>query len=83
MPGRFLKKPVAEMHNAVRAIYEPFTVEEINRKIVEMLRPSGMTTPVDIVFQSIDGLHKAIPNNRGDWYSPVIIPPQEETNFAI
>ena len=63
-----LKKPVAEMHNAVRAIYEPFTVEEINRKIVEMLRPSGMTTPVDIVFQSIDGLHKAIPNNRGDWY---------------
>ena len=46
----------------------PFTVEEINAKVVEMLRPSGMKTPVEIVFQSIEGLHKAIPEHRGDWY---------------
>ena len=57
-----------DMENAVRAVYEPFTVEEINRKIVEMLTPEGMTTPVEIVFQSIEGLHTAIPNHRGDWY---------------
>ena len=54
--------------NHVRAIYAPFTVEEINRKIVEMLRPDGMQTPVELVFQSIEGLHKACPDHPGDWY---------------
>ena len=63
-----LKKPKTEMVNCVRDIYKPFTVEEINRKIIEMLRPEGMTTPVEIVFQSIEGLHEAIPNHKGDWY---------------
>lgn len=63
-----LQKSKEDMENAVRSVYEPFTVEEINRKIVEMLTPEGMTTPVEIVFQSIEGLHTAIPNHRGDWY---------------
>ena len=63
-----LQNSKEDMENAVRAVYEPFTVEEINRKIVEMLTPEGMTTPVEIVFQSIEGLHTAIPNHRGDWY---------------
>ena len=54
--------------NHVRNIYEPFTVEEINAKIVEMLRPEGMQTPVELVFQSIEGLHHACPNHPGDWY---------------
>lgn len=63
-----LKRPVSEMHNRVRDIYAPFTVEEINRKIVEMLKPDDMDTPVEIVYQSLDGLHSAIPENRGDWY---------------
>ena len=63
-----LKKPKTEMGNCVRDIYKPFTVEEINRKIIEMLRPEGMTTPVEIVFQSIEGLHEAIPHHKGDWY---------------
>ena len=63
-----LKKPKTEMVNCVRDIYKPFTVEEINRKIIEMLRPEGMTTPVEIVFQSIEGLHEAIPHHKGDWY---------------
>ena len=63
-----LQKSKEDMENAVRAVYEPFPVEEINRKIVEMLTPEGMTTPVEIVFQSIEGLHTAIPNHRGDWY---------------
>lgn len=57
-----------EMHNAVREIYKPFVVEEINAKIVEMLRPEGVQTPIQLVFQSIDGLRTAIPNHRGDWY---------------
>ena len=54
--------------NHVRAIYAPFNVEEINRKIVEMLRPDGMQAPVELVFQSIEGLHRACPNHPGDWY---------------
>ncbi len=54
--------------NHVQAIYAPFTVEEINNKIVEMLRPEGMGSPVELVFQSIEGLHEACPNHPGDWY---------------
>jgi len=54
--------------NHVRNIYAPFTVEDINRKIVEMLRPEGMQAPVELVFQSIEGLHQACPNHPGDWY---------------
>lgn len=54
--------------NHVRKIYEPFTVEEINGKIVEMLRPEGMQAPIELVFQRIEGLHKACPNHLGDWY---------------
>ena len=61
-----VEKPASENH--VRAIYAPFTVEEINRKIVEMLRPEGMRSPVDLVFQSIEGLHEACPRHPGDWY---------------
>ena len=54
--------------NHVRAIYAPFTVDEINSKMVEMLRPEGMQTPIEIVFQSIEGLHEACPHHPGDWY---------------
>ena len=36
--------------------------------MVEMLRPAGVATPIELVFQSIEGLHKAIPDHKGDWY---------------
>ena len=58
--------PLAANH--VRRIYACSPPEDINRKIVEMLRPEGMLTPVELVFQSIEGLHKACPNHPGDWY---------------
>lgn len=54
--------------NHVKDIYSPFTIEEINRKMVEMLRPEKMLTPVELVFQSIGGLHRACPHHPGDWY---------------
>ena len=54
--------------NHVRKIYAPFSVEEINRKIVEMLRPENMHTPIELVFQSIEGLRQACPHHTGDWY---------------
>jgi amidophosphoribosyltransferase len=60
--------PKGEGRNHVRALYEPFTIEEINEKIVEMLCPEGMQAPIELVFQSIEGLHEACPNHPGDWY---------------
>ena len=54
--------------NHVRDIYAPFTVHEINNRIVEMLRPKGMQAPVELVYQSIVGLHEACPRHAGDWY---------------
>lgn len=63
-----LKKPLAEMQNPVRELYEPFTAEELNQKMIEILRPAGVTTPIEIVYQSLEGLHQAIPNHPGDWY---------------
>ena len=61
-----LSAPMAANH--VRAIYAPFCVDEINRKIVAMLRPEGMQAPIELVYQSIEGLHEACPNHPGDWY---------------
>ncbi len=58
--------PMAENH--VRDIYASFTVEEINKKIVEMLRPEGMQSPIELVYQSIEGLHEACQHHPGDWY---------------
>ncbi len=63
-----LQKPKEEQTNPVRAIYKPFTTEDINNKIVEMLRPEGMTTPIQLVYQSLEGLQEAIPDHKGDWY---------------
>ena len=63
-----LRKPKEQMRCVVQDLYHPFTVEELNAKMVEMLRPAGITTPIEIVYQSIEGLHKAIPDHKGDWY---------------
>ena len=63
-----LLKPKEMMRNCVRDVYKPFSIDEINKKIVEMLRPEELETPVELVYQSIDGLHEAIPDHKGDWY---------------
>lgn len=63
-----LKKPVKEQSNLVKKIYEPFTSDEISEKISSMLRSDGINAEISIVFQSIEGLHKACPDNFGDWY---------------
>ena len=54
--------------NHVKRLYEPFTDEEISKKIVELLIPEGMTAPVEIIFQKIEALHRACQKNKGDWY---------------
>ena len=61
-------RPDAEQANCVKAIYEPFTDREISAKIAEMLTPADVDAEVEIIYQDIEGLHKAIPDHPGDWY---------------
>ena len=61
-------KPKEQIVNYVKEIYAPFTDEEISKEIALELTPEGMTMPLEIVYQSLDNLHKAIPNHSGDWY---------------
>ena len=63
-----IQKPVDEMKNLVREIYKPFTTEEISAKISSMLKSDDIKSEVEIVFQSIEGLHEACPGHLGDWY---------------
>lgn len=60
--------PKTEIRNYVKEIYAPFTAEQISAKISEMLTPKGINADVQIIYQTIEGLHKAIPNHKGDWY---------------
>lgn len=60
--------PKEEIVNYVTEIYAPFTQDEISVKIAEMLTPAEVTCPVELVYQTIEGLHEACPNHSGDWY---------------
>jgi len=57
-----------EIKNYVKDIYEPFTAVEISNKISELLKPKNMNAEVQIIYQTIEGLHAAIPEHKGDWY---------------
>lgn len=54
--------------NVAKQLYKQFTTEEISAKIAQLITPAGLDIPVDVIFQSIEDLHKSCPNNRGDWY---------------
>jgi amidophosphoribosyltransferase len=60
--------PKEEIVNYVKEVYKPFTEEEVSAKIAEMLKPADIDADVEIVYQTVDNLHKACPNDRGDWY---------------
>ena len=60
--------PKEEIHNYVCELYEPFSVEEINAKMIELLRPTEVKTEIHLVYLSLEGLHKACPTSPGDWY---------------
>ena len=57
-----------EIVNYVKEIYSPFKAEEISAKIAEMLKTKDIKADVEVIYQSIEGLHKACPDNLGDWY---------------
>jgi amidophosphoribosyltransferase len=54
--------------NHVKRIYDQFTDDEISKKIAELLRPTDINAEVEIIYQTIDGLHAACPDHKGDWY---------------
>lgn len=60
--------PKEEIRNYVKEIYAPFSDEEISAKIVEMVTPPDVRAEVRIVYQTIEGMHEAIPGHPGDWY---------------
>jgi amidophosphoribosyltransferase len=65
-----LKKPKEQMRNAVKAIYAPFSDEEISHKVAQLVYPENTTWKgeVDVIFQTISGLHTALGDEFGDWY---------------
>ena len=63
-----IQKPKEEQTNLVKKIYEPFTEEEISKKIAEIVKPAELKSDLEIIYQSIEGLHKSCPNHLGDWY---------------
>ncbi|MBD5239439.1 MAG: amidophosphoribosyltransferase [Bacteroidales bacterium] len=64
--AKCLERPDEE--NWVKAIYAPFTDEEISAKIARMLTPPDVHCPVEIIYQTLEGLRSAVPDHRGDWY---------------
>ncbi|MEK9608048.1 MAG: amidophosphoribosyltransferase, partial [Flavobacteriaceae bacterium] len=60
--------PLESIENHVKALYQPFTNEQISAKIAKILRGDMIKAEVEIIFQTIEGLHKACPKNLGDWY---------------
>ena len=65
-----IQKPLedAQIYNAVKDIYEPFTNEQISDKIAEMLKTEDIKAEIEVVFQTVENLHVACPNHLGDWY---------------
>ncbi|MBP8851068.1 MAG: amidophosphoribosyltransferase [Breznakibacter sp.] len=66
--------PKEEIVNYVTEIYKPFTDEQISAQIAKMLTPKNIDAEIEIVFQTVENLHKACPNDNGDWYFTGIYP---------
>jgi len=63
-----IKKPVNEIRNLVKDIYRPFKESEISDKISELLKEPGVNAEIKVVYQTVEGLHRACPEHKGDWY---------------
>jgi amidophosphoribosyltransferase len=61
-------RPVHELTNVVQGLYEQFDYEQVSDKIGEILKPEDIKPEVKIIYQTLEGLHKAIPKHNGDWY---------------
>jgi amidophosphoribosyltransferase len=65
-----LLKPPGEMRNIVKGLYEPFTDEELSARISQMVKPTGISWngEVRVIYQTVEGLHRALGSEVGDWY---------------
>jgi amidophosphoribosyltransferase len=63
-----LEKPKEEQVNMVKEIYSSFNDEEISKKIASLIKPKDLKADFELIYQTIDGLHTACPDNAGDWY---------------
>ena len=63
-----LKRPVKEMQNKVKTVYKDFSNDQISQKISEILKEDGINSEINVIFQTVENLHKACPKNLGDWY---------------
>jgi amidophosphoribosyltransferase len=60
--------PKEEMKNYLKELYDLFTADEISAKISQIVTPTDITAEVEVIYQSIENLHEACPNHKGDWY---------------
>lgn len=60
--------PKEQVKNEVKRLYEQFSYEEISKKVAKIITPADIKPKVEVIFQTIDGLHEACPSNNGDWY---------------
>jgi amidophosphoribosyltransferase len=63
-----LTLPKEEQVNVVKEIYEPFTAEEISKRISQLIKPADLSCELEIIYQTIEGLHQSCPDHLGDWY---------------
>ena len=63
-----LNSPKKKVKNEVKALYDLFPYEKISQKIAEIVTPKDIKPKVEVIYQTLEGLHKACPNNTGDWY---------------
>jgi amidophosphoribosyltransferase len=61
-------KGTLHTENVVRQLYKPFTPEDISDKIAQLITPSNVNIPVEVIYQTIEDLHECCPTNTGDWY---------------
>jgi len=63
-----MKLPKEKVKNQVKKLYDQFTYEEVSNKIAEIITPEGIKPEIEVIFQTIEGLHQSCPNHHGDWY---------------
>ena len=63
-----MKLPKEKMKNQVKKLYDLFSYEEVSKKIAEIITPEGIKPEIEVIFQTVEGVHKSCPNHHGDWY---------------
>lgn len=78
-----VQKPLNEITNLVKEVYAPFSADEISVKIAEIIKPKHIFSDVQVIYQTIENLHVACPNNLGDWYFTGNYPTQGGNRVAL